>query len=205
MRQTLDVAVLLPSAVASSAWALAQIGEASEALSRVREAEDLLERQAATRIVGHRGWAYHAAGRACLLLGRLDDAGRLGRRSVESSQRQPGFTAHALLLLGDLATHPDQFDAKNGEAHYRQALVLAELHRMRPLIAHCHLGLGNLYRRIDKLEDARVNLIAATTMYREMDMDFWLEQRGRDNELWRCETAVQPAAKVLSRAVWLGG
>src|SRR6516165_762991 len=44
---TLDVAVLLPWAVASSAWALAQIGEASEALSRVREGEQLLERQAA--------------------------------------------------------------------------------------------------------------------------------------------------------------
>src|SRR5262249_13747911 len=38
---------LLPWAAASSAWALAQIGEASQALSRVREAEALLERQAA--------------------------------------------------------------------------------------------------------------------------------------------------------------
>ena len=142
MRRTGDVAILLPWAVASSAWALAQIGEASEALSRVREAEELLERQAATGIVGHRSWAYHAVSRACLLLGRLDEARRLGGRSVESSQRQPGFTAHALRLLGDLATHPDRFDAESGAAHYRQALALAELHGMRPLVAHCHLGLG---------------------------------------------------------------
>ena len=91
-----NVAVLLPWAVAASAWALAQIGEASEALSRVREGEQLLERQAARGIVGHRGWAYHAVSRACLLLGRLDEARRLGDRSVESSQRQPGFAAHAL-------------------------------------------------------------------------------------------------------------
>jgi class 3 adenylate cyclase/tetratricopeptide (TPR) repeat protein len=176
MRQTLDIAVLLPSAVASYAWALAQIGEASEALSRVREAEELLERQAATGIVGHRRWAYHAVSRAYLLLGRLDEAGRLGCRSVESSQRPPGFTAHALRLLGDLSTHPDQFDAENGEAHYRQALALAELHGMRPLVAHCHLGLAKLYRRTGKAEHARENLAVATTMYRAMDMDFWLEQ-----------------------------
>ena len=167
---------LLPWAVASSAWALAQIGEASEALSRVREAEELLERQAAREIGQHRSWAYHALSRACLLLGRLDEARRLGHRAVESSQRQPGFAAHALHLLGDFTTHPDRFDAESGAAHYRQALALAQLHGMRPLVAHCHLGLGKLYRRIGKPEHARENLTAATTMYREMDMDFWLEQ-----------------------------
>jgi class 3 adenylate cyclase/tetratricopeptide (TPR) repeat protein len=172
----LDVAVLLPWAVASSAWALAEIGETSEALSRVREGEQLLERQAARGIVGHHGWAYHAVSRACLLLGQFDEARRLGCRSVESSQHQPGFEAHALHLLGDITTHPDRFDAKSGAAHYRQAMAHAQLHGMRPLVAHCHLGLGKLYQRTGKAEQARENLTAATTMYREMDMDFWLEQ-----------------------------
>ena len=55
-------------------------------------------------------------------------------------------------------------------------MTLAELHGMRPLIAHCHLGLGRLYRHIGETEHARDNLTAATTMYREMEMDFWLEQ-----------------------------
>jgi tetratricopeptide (TPR) repeat protein len=114
--------------------------------------------------------------RACLLLGRLDEARRLADRSIESSRRHPGFAAHALQLLGDITTHRDRFDAESGAAHYRQALALAELHGMRPLVAHCHLGLGKLYGRIGKPEHARENLTAATTMYREMDMDFWLEQ-----------------------------
>jgi tetratricopeptide (TPR) repeat protein len=179
MLRTGNVAMLLPWAVASSAWALAQIGEAKEALSRVREAEQLLERQAASGIVGHRGWAYHAVSRACLLLGRLDEARRLGDCSVESSQRRPGFAAHALHLLGDIATHPDRFDAENGATYYRHALALAELQGMRPLVAHCHLGLGKLYGRIGKPEHARENLTAATTMYREVDMDFWLEHEVR--------------------------
>ena len=174
--RTGNVVLLLPRAVASSAWVLAQLGEASEALNRLREGEQLLERQAARGIVGHRGWAYHSLGRACLLLGRLDEARRLGDRAVESSPRHPGFAAHALHLLGDIATHPDRFDAESGEAHYRQALALAEPRGMRPLVAHCHLGLGKLYRRTGKREQAREHLTTATTMYREMDMRFWLEQ-----------------------------
>ena len=44
------------------------------------------------------------------------------------------------------------------------------------LVAHCHLGLGKLYRRSGKREPAREHLTTATTMYREMDMRFWLEQ-----------------------------
>jgi class 3 adenylate cyclase/tetratricopeptide (TPR) repeat protein len=174
--QTLDVAVLLPWAVASSAWALAQIGETSEALSRVREGEQLLERQATQGIVGHRAWAYHALGRACLALGRFDEAQRLGCRAVESAQRQSGFAAHALHLLGDLATQPGHFDADNGAAHYRQALSLAEQHGMRPLVARCHFGMGQLSHRIGKPEHAREHLETATMMYREMDMGFWLKQ-----------------------------
>ena len=47
---------------------------------------------------------------------------------------------------------------------------------MRPLVAHCHLGLGKLYRRADKRQKAHEHLITATTMYREMDMRFYLEQ-----------------------------
>ena len=117
-----------------------------------------------------------ALGRAGLALGRLDDARRLGDRAVESSPRQPGFAAHALQLLGDISTHPDRFDAECGEAHYRQALALAEPRGMRPLVAHCHLGLGKLYRRTGKVREAHEHLTTATTMYRDMGMRFWLEQ-----------------------------
>jgi class 3 adenylate cyclase/tetratricopeptide (TPR) repeat protein len=171
-----NVAMLLPWAVASSAWVLAQIGEAKEALSRVREAEQLLDRQAARGIVGHRGWAYLAVSRACLLLGQHDEARRLGDCSLEASRHKPGLAAHALHLLGDIASHPDRFDAESGAAHYRQALAIAELHGMRPLIAHCRLGLGHIYDRIGNPEQARENLTAATAMYREMDMDVSLAE-----------------------------
>ena len=49
---------------------------------------------------------------------------------------------------------------------------------MRPLIAHCHLGLGKLYGRTGKREQAQEHLTTATAMYREMKMTHWLEKGG---------------------------
>jgi hypothetical protein len=51
---------------------------------------------------------------------------------------------------------------------------------MRPLVAHCHLGLGKLHHRTDKREQAREHLATATTMYREMGMTYWLEKAGAE-------------------------
>ncbi len=47
---------------------------------------------------------------------------------------------------------------------------------MRPLQAHCHLGMGTLYARISPLEQARAELSAAIGLYRAMGMTFWLPQ-----------------------------
>jgi hypothetical protein len=48
---------------------------------------------------------------------------------------------------------------------------------MRPLVAHCHLGLGKLYRRTGNRQEVLEHLATAMTMYREMDMRrFWLEK-----------------------------
>jgi tetratricopeptide (TPR) repeat protein len=174
--RTGNISLSLPGVVALSAWALAQLGEAKEAMPRLSEGEQLLERSAATGIGTAAG--YRWLGRAALLLGRLDDARRLGDRAVPA---KPGTAAHAheQHLLGDIATHPDRFDAASGAAHYREALAIARLHGMRPLVAHCHFGLARLYRRIGETEHVRENLIAATMMYREMEMGFWLTQVGR--------------------------
>jgi tetratricopeptide (TPR) repeat protein len=174
--RTGNIGLHLPQAVASSAWVLAQLGEATEALNRLREGEQLVERYATGGAVIRLGWICAALSRASLLLGRVDEARRLSDRAMDASPRQPGFLAHARHLLGDIATHPGQFDRERGEAHYRQALALAEPRGMRPLVAHCHLGLGKLYRRTGKREQAHEHLATATTMYREMAMGFWLEQ-----------------------------
>jgi hypothetical protein len=47
---------------------------------------------------------------------------------------------------------------------------------MRPLVAHCHLGLGKLYRRTGDRAKSEEHPTTARAMYREMDMRFWLEK-----------------------------
>ena len=47
---------------------------------------------------------------------------------------------------------------------------------MRPLQAHCHLGLGTLYAATGQREQARAELSTAMAFYRDMDMTFWLPQ-----------------------------
>jgi tetratricopeptide (TPR) repeat protein len=84
--------------------------------------------------------------------------------------------AYALRLLGDIAAHREPPESESAEAHYRQALALAEELGMRPLVAHCHRGLGTLYAMLGQPAQARTALITAIEMYRAMDMTFWLPQ-----------------------------
>jgi class 3 adenylate cyclase/tetratricopeptide (TPR) repeat protein len=175
-----NILLNLPHAVASSAWALAQVGEVGPARSRFEEGAELLAREAARGIVGIHGEACHALGRAALLLGHLDEARRLGERALFYSPAHPGFAAHALHLLGDVAAHPDRFDPERAEAHQRKALALAGRCGMRPLAAHCHLGLGRLCRRTGQGEPAREHLVTATTMYRDMATTYWLEEAAEE-------------------------
>jgi hypothetical protein len=53
---------------------------------------------------------------------------------------------------------------------------MAEELGMRPLAAHCYLGLGTLYTKIGQLEHARAELSTASKLYRAMDMAFWIPQ-----------------------------
>jgi DNA-binding SARP family transcriptional activator len=171
-----NVGLHVPIAVAASAWALAQLGETREALARLGEGEALLERQVLRGFVGNLGWVFYSLGRASLLLGRLDDARRLGDRAIELSPSHPGFAAQALHLLGDIAAHPDRFDAERSEGCYREALALAATRGMRPLVAHCHLGLATVHARCGRSEEARLEMSAAMALYQEMHMIFWLHR-----------------------------
>jgi tetratricopeptide (TPR) repeat protein len=167
---------MLPTAIASYAWALAQLDRRYEALNHLREGEQLLQLQTEKGIVGDTAWAYYALGRAAILLGHPTDARRLADLAVKSSQCHPGFCAHAHHLLGDIATQLYHGDGEHAEGHYRQALALAEPRCMRPLMAHCHHGLGQLYCRAGKRQKGHEYLCTANTMYREMGMGFWLKK-----------------------------
>ena len=168
-----NIAITLPSALAASAWVLAELGEAGEALARLEEGERGLEDNAARGIASSRAWLHVCSGHAALGLGRLELADDLGRRAVEAAPAEPAIAAHARHLLGVVASRPDRLDAPSAVAHFRAAQALAEPRGMRPLLAHCRLGLGAVAARTADGPSAREHLAAAVATYREMDMPFW--------------------------------
>jgi hypothetical protein len=121
-------------------------------------------------------WLSHLSD-AYLLAGRASDSVQAARRGLEGARarQERGQEAWTLRALAE-AAGADPSEVNEAEGHYREALALAEELGMRPLVAHCHLGLDKLYRRTGKPEQAAEHLATATTMYREMDMRFWLEQ-----------------------------
>ena len=112
----------------------------------------------------------------CRLAGRREEAWQHARQALDLARQQHGRANKALALyqLGTVYTHADPPDAVPAEASYHQALALAEELGMRPLVAHCHLGLGMLYATTDRREQAHTELSAAINLYRAMDMAFWL-------------------------------
>ncbi len=128
------------------------------------------------------GWFHSISvvelGEAYLLADQVEDVRACAERAVMLAREcgERGSEAWALRLLGEIGAQQDPPDVAKAEEHYREAMALADEVGMRPLQAHCHVGLGKLYRRTGKREQAQEHLTTATTMYREMDMRFWLEQ-----------------------------
>jgi predicted ATPase len=160
----------------------ARVGYAYALAGRLPEALTLLE-QAVGQGEVMRGGAPQAAyviwlGEAYLLASRVDEASSQAQRALEFSRthQERGNEAYALRLLGEVAAQRHPAQGERAEAHYQQALVLAEELGMRPLQAHCHRGLGTLYAATGQREQARTALSTAIEMYTSMGMTFWLPQ-----------------------------
>jgi tetratricopeptide (TPR) repeat protein len=117
-------------------------------------------------------------GEAQLLAGRLEEAHALAERALVHARahQERGHEAYTLHLLGEIVAQREPPQYEQAEAHYRQALALADELGMRPLQAHCHRGLGTLYSLIGQQAQARTELLAAIALYRAMEMAFWLPQ-----------------------------
>jgi class 3 adenylate cyclase/tetratricopeptide (TPR) repeat protein len=158
------------------------LGAAYVLCGRVDEAVRLLERvveqtTSSGRLSGQPPLLFNL-GEAQLRAGRLEAARTLAVRALEQARthQERGHEAYALRLLGDIAAHRNPPQVEEAQTSYRQALALAEELGMRPLVAHCRLGLGTLYAHTGQREQAHAELAAAIELYRAMDMTFWLPQ-----------------------------
>jgi tetratricopeptide (TPR) repeat protein len=158
------------------------LGAAYVLCGRVDEAirllERVLEQTTSSGRMGHQAPLLFTLGEAHLRAGRLEEAYTLAARALEHARtsQERGSEAYALRLLGDITTHCDPPEVEEADASYLQALALAEELGMRPLVAHCHQGLGTLYAMTGQREQARAELSIAIELYKAMGMTFWLPQ-----------------------------
>jgi class 3 adenylate cyclase/tetratricopeptide (TPR) repeat protein len=158
----------------------AGLGYAAAQQGRLVEGRALLEEaiSESIRMGTPRSWMYVRLSEICRLAGRGEEAGQHAHQALALALRRKTRWQEALALhqLGVVHAHADPPDTAQAEAHYHQALALAEAVGMRPLQAHCHRGLGTLYAATGQREQARTALSTAIALYRDMEMTFWLPQ-----------------------------
>jgi predicted ATPase len=173
--QDADLTIYFPMLATALGAAYTLSGRVADAVPLLTQA---LEQTIATSSAGFQALCSFSLGEAQMLTGRLEEAHALaeGALALAREHQERGNEAYALRLLGDIAAQREPPEIEKAEAHYQQALALAEELGMRPLPAHCHLGLGTLYIKTGQRQQARTELSTAIKLYRDMDMIFWLPQ-----------------------------
>jgi class 3 adenylate cyclase/tetratricopeptide (TPR) repeat protein len=163
-------------------WVAGPLGRAYAAAGRVAEAITLLEQSvdhcAIMKVIPLQTLSLTYLSEAYLVAGRQHDAIETVRRALQLCRvhQQRLFEPDALRIEGQVLARDTTGEGQDAQQSYAGALALAGELGMRPLVAHCHLGLGKLCRNTGQREQGYDHLTTATTMYREMSMTYWLEK-----------------------------
>jgi tetratricopeptide (TPR) repeat protein len=169
-----DIPLMLPTVASSLGAAYALDGQLTAALPLLEQA---VAQASAMHLMVYHPLAVAALSEAYLLAGNVELAHEHAMRALALCQeyKEEGHYAWVLRLLGEVAAHRDPPDAEQAAASYQAALTHATALGMRPLLAHCHLGLGRLSYQQGQHLAARRELSAALALYRALDMGFWLQ------------------------------
>ena len=165
----------LPSITAGLGFASALQGRLTEGRALLEEAiSEGFHTGALQGLASHLVWLSEV----CRLAGHHDTAWQHTRQALALARQhaERANEARALHQLGVVQAHAVSPEVAQAEVFYQQALALAEELGMRPLVAHCHHGLGRLYGTMGQREQAHAALCSAIALYREMEMAFWLPQ-----------------------------
>ena len=176
-----EVPVLFPPFAGDLALVRALGGRAAEAVELATQGVTRAERMGR---LGRLSLITTHLGEVQVLAGRLAEAAEQGRRalSLARTQKERGNQVYALRLLGLVASETQPADLGPAIRHsaaaryYEEALALAETLGMRPLVARCRLGLGQLARRVGDAGTAARQLDAAAALLHELGMTYWLER-----------------------------
>jgi hypothetical protein len=113
-----------------------------------------------------------------MLAGRYGEADVLARQALEvfRESKDRGSEAWLIYLLAEILVrrHPSSFS--QAEESYRTASIVAHELGMRPLQAHCYLGLGKIHAQSKDTRMAQFEIGKASDLYRTMHMPCWIDK-----------------------------
>ena len=170
-----NVPVYVPYVASRLGAAYANSGRITEAISYLEQG---VEESTATGRVAFLSLSTAWLSEGYLVGGRLEEATTVAERALDLSKKhkERGHQGWALKLLGDIAWHRKPPDIEAAEMHYREAFSLSRELDMRPLQAHCHVGLGRIWGVRGLPDQAHAEFSAAVALYRSTGMTFWLNR-----------------------------
>ena len=164
------IEVWTPRLAALLGSALTLTGKTDVALPMLEQAVEDNARMRATR---DHAWAIVALGEAALLAGRVADAMAASERVLERARqlRDRGMEAWAHRLRGESLLREATPEAARA---FTAGLELAETLGMRPLAAHCRLGLGRSDVAAGRRDEGLRRIEEARAAYAALDMRLWL-------------------------------
>ena len=164
-----------PFAASYLGSAYAHTGRLDEAISLLEQAVDAA---VPMRLAMAQALRLSLLGEAYLYAGRTADALESAERALALSRehKERGHEAWTLRLLGEIHRSDDPPKFETAEAFYRQAIALADKLGMRPLAAHCQVGLARLYQRAGDRKQAQTHRESASQIFREIGAESWLKK-----------------------------
>ncbi len=169
-----NIQVYVPMVASRLGSAYAQARRIEEALPRLEQG---VESSAAASRAAFLALNTVSLAEGYLFLNRVEEARLSAERALDLARqyKERGHQAWTLKLLGDIAMHESGRDPAGAAAHYGAALALSGELRMRPLAAHCRIGMARVHAAERALDRARAEAAAARAEYEAMAMDFWRE------------------------------
>jgi transcriptional regulator with AAA-type ATPase domain/tetratricopeptide (TPR) repeat protein len=173
LSRTWNLRIWFPQVATALGLSYAAMGRLADALPLLEEAVELA---GAMRLSSAQSPALTALGEARMLDGRLAESLETAQSGLTVAQQngRRGHEAWALRLLGELALC--RSDAPLAGDYFTRGNALSNALDMRPLSAHCHLGLGRASRMADDRDAAERQLTTAVGLFRDMEMGSWLAQ-----------------------------
>ncbi len=168
------LSVTLPTATAVLGLAYALRGRVEESLVLMEEGETGIPESRI--LIFDTSTANIAPATVHLVAGRVAEAARSATRASERSAARGfrGNEAWISIVQAEIANVCVPTDRDERETRYKRAQQLADEGGMRPLAAHTHCGLGELYRETGDMKLAEEHSLRAHTLFREMNMTPWL-------------------------------